>query len=111
MLHSPRRGVPTVLRTLLATLLAGPALAAAVVPAHAQPPTPLTPGATAATGVLTPPVDTASATPLPRDPRVTVGTLPNGIRFYVRRNAEPKARAELRLVINAGSILEDDDQR
>ncbi|HUQ84424.1 MAG TPA: pitrilysin family protein, partial [Gemmatimonadaceae bacterium] len=56
-------------------------------------------------------VDTSSATPLPRDPRVVVGALPNGIRYYVRRNAKPEKRAELRLVINAGSILEDDDQR
>ena len=56
-------------------------------------------------------IDTTSATPLPRDPRVVVGTLPNGIRYYVRRNAKPEKRAELRLVVNAGSILEDDDQR
>ena len=56
-------------------------------------------------------IDTAAATPLPRDPRVTVGTLPNGIRYYIRRNEKPEKRAELRLVINAGSILEDDDQR
>jgi zinc protease len=56
-------------------------------------------------------IDTASATPLPRDPRVVVGTLPNGIRYYIRRNAKPEKRAELRLVVNAGSILEDDDQR
>ena len=56
-------------------------------------------------------VDTASATPLPRDPKIVVGTLPNGIRYYVRRNEKPEKRAELRLVVNAGSILEDDDQR
>jgi zinc protease len=56
-------------------------------------------------------VDTASATPLPRDPQVVVGTLPNGLRYYIRRNAKPEKRAELRLVVNAGSILEDDDQR
>src|SRR5215207_1021835 len=56
-------------------------------------------------------IDTTSATALPRDPRVAVGTLPNGIRYYIRRNAKPEQRAELRLVVNAGSILEDDDQR
>jgi zinc protease len=56
-------------------------------------------------------VDTTSSTPLPRDPKIIVGTLPNGIRYYVRSNAKPEKRAELRLVINAGSILEDDDQR
>ena len=56
-------------------------------------------------------VDTASATTLPRDPHVIIGTLPNGLRYYIRRNAKPEKRAELRLVVNAGSILEDDDQR
>jgi zinc protease len=49
--------------------------------------------------------------PLPVDPAVRVGTLPNGMRYYVRRNAKPEQRAELRLVVNAGSILEDNDQR
>jgi zinc protease len=64
-----------------------------------------TPAATA------PAIDTMSAAPLPRDPHVVVGTLPNGLRYYIRRNAKPEKRAELRLVLNAGSILEDDDQR
>jgi len=50
-------------------------------------------------------------TPLPVDPQVRVGKLPNGVRYYVRRNGLPKQRAELRLVVNAGSVLEDDDQR
>ncbi len=48
---------------------------------------------------------------LPVDPDVRIGTLPNGLRYYVRRNAKPEQRAELRLVVNAGSILEDNDQR
>ncbi len=48
---------------------------------------------------------------LPVDPAVRIGTLPNGIRYYVRRNAKPEQRAELRLVVNAGSTLEDEKQR
>jgi zinc protease len=48
---------------------------------------------------------------LPGDTTVVVGKLANGLTYYVRRNAEPPERAELRLVVNAGSILEDDDQR
>ena len=39
------------------------------------------------------------------------GRLANGLTYYVRRNAEPPRRAELRLVVNAGSVLEDEDQR
>ncbi|RMH81628.1 MAG: insulinase family protein [Calditrichaeota bacterium] len=49
--------------------------------------------------------------PLPVDPHVIVGTLKNGIRYYIRENHRPEKRAELRLVVNAGSILEDDDQQ
>jgi zinc protease len=48
---------------------------------------------------------------VPVDPRITVGTLPNGMRYYLRANNRPERRAELRLVVNAGSVLEDDDQR
>src|SRR5215207_6734845 len=48
---------------------------------------------------------------MPVDPEATVGTLPNGLRYYVRPNAKPARRAELRLVIKAGSVLEDDDQQ
>ena len=52
----------------------------------------------------------ALSAPLPVDPRVKIGTLPNGIRYYIRRNGRPEKRAELRLVVNAGSVLEGDDQ-
>ncbi|HMG69681.1 MAG TPA: insulinase family protein, partial [Gemmatimonadaceae bacterium] len=53
----------------------------------------------------------ASAASLPFDPAVTVGTLSNGMRYYIRTNHKPEKRAELRLVVNAGSVLEDEDQR
>jgi zinc protease len=42
---------------------------------------------------------------------VRTGLLSNGMRYYVRANGAPSKRAELRLVVNAGSIAEDDDQR
>src|SRR5580693_3642261 len=48
---------------------------------------------------------------MPVDPEVVVGTLPNGLRYYVRANGKPGRRAELRLVVKAGSVLEDDDQK
>ncbi len=48
---------------------------------------------------------------MPMDPEALVGTLPNGLKYYVRANAKPAQRAELRLVVKAGSVLEDDDQR
>ncbi len=42
---------------------------------------------------------------------VKIGTLPNGLKYYIRYNAKPEKKVELRLVVNAGSILEDDDQQ
>src|SRR5437870_712055 len=47
---------------------------------------------------------------MPVDPEVLVGGLPNGLRFYVRANGRPARQAELRLVVKAGSALEDPDQ-
>jgi zinc protease len=56
----------------------------------------------------------ASVTPdqkLVMDPAVISGTLPNGLRYFIRQNNTPQQRAELRLIVNAGSALEDEDQR
>jgi zinc protease len=47
---------------------------------------------------------------MPVDPEVSLGTLPNGMRYYVRPNPKPARRVELRLVVKAGSVLEDPDQ-
>lgn len=47
---------------------------------------------------------------IPVDPPVTAGELKNGIKYYIRSNKEPANRAEIRLVVNAGSILEDEKQ-
>ncbi len=52
----------------------------------------------------------APSTPLPIDPKVKIGTLPNGLRYYIRQNSKPEKRAELRLVVNAGSVLENPNQ-
>ncbi|NOT50001.1 MAG: insulinase family protein [Chitinophagaceae bacterium] len=48
--------------------------------------------------------------PMPVDPKVKIGKLPNGLTYYIRHNSLPEKRVELRLVVNAGSVLEDDDQ-
>jgi len=49
-------------------------------------------------------------TPLPVDPDVTIGELDNGLKYYIRQNRRPENRVELRLVVNAGSVLEEDTQ-
>jgi zinc protease len=45
------------------------------------------------------------------DPAVLRGRLDNGLHYYIRKNPKPDSRLELRLVVNAGSVLEADDQR
>jgi zinc protease len=47
---------------------------------------------------------------IPMDHRVKQGILPNGIKYYIQKNAKPEKRVELRLAVNAGSLQEDDDQ-
>jgi zinc protease len=51
------------------------------------------------------------AGPLPVDPGVRIGKLSNGLTYYIRKNSRPEKKAELRLVVNAGSVLEDPDQQ
>lgn len=53
----------------------------------------------------------ALADGMPVDPEVLIGTLPNGLKYYIRPNAKPAKQAEMRLVVKAGSVLEDEDQR
>ena len=87
------------LRTRVRTLLLGAGLlATASLLTARQTPTTVTPQTAALRDAI------------PVDPAITVGTLPNGLRYYVRANPRPERRAELRLVVRAGSILEDEDQ-
>ncbi|AKA33806.1 M16 family metallopeptidase [Flagellimonas lutaonensis] len=47
---------------------------------------------------------------IPIDPNVKIGTLENGLTYYIRNNGKPEDKVELRLVVNAGSIMETDRQ-
>src|SRR5687768_15223805 len=49
--------------------------------------------------------------PLPIDPNVKIGKLSNGLTYYIRKNVKPEKKVELRLVVNAGSLQENDDQQ
>ncbi len=42
---------------------------------------------------------------------IRTGVLKNGMKYFIRKNAEPLKRAEMRLAVNAGSVLENDDQQ
>lgn len=48
---------------------------------------------------------------LPLDPKVKIGKLANGLTYYIRQNKKPEKKVELRLAVNTGSIMEDDDQQ
>lgn len=48
---------------------------------------------------------------IPTDPNVRTGVLNNGLTYYIRNNGKPENKVVLRLVVNAGSILEDADQQ
>jgi zinc protease len=70
----------------------------------------------AAALLLAAPVAAQQAAPpltqdIPVDPAVRIGTLPNGLRYYIQPNREPPNRVELRLAVNAGSVLEDPKQQ
>ncbi len=48
---------------------------------------------------------------LPMDPSIKMGILSNGLKYFIQKNTEPKNRAQLRLVVKAGSVLETDAQQ
>ncbi|MDR0502603.1 MAG: insulinase family protein [Treponema sp.] len=48
---------------------------------------------------------------IPLTEKALTGTLPNGLKYYILENQRPENRAHLALVVNAGSVLENDDER
>jgi zinc protease len=52
-----------------------------------------------------------SASDVKADPAIRFGTLPNGMRYAIRKQAIPPGQAALRLWIDAGSLEERDDQQ
>ncbi|HEY0708089.1 MAG TPA: pitrilysin family protein, partial [Polyangia bacterium] len=109
MSHSHRsvlkRWTPTRAVSLIGALVIGFGCAGKATP-------PAAPPAIVATAPGAPVGGTNAADPpLPMDPNAQVATLPNGIRTYVRKHSEPQKRASLRLVINAGAVLENENER
>jgi zinc protease len=48
---------------------------------------------------------------LPVDPDVRFGTLPNGMRYAIRRNSSPKGALSVRLRMDVGSLMEHDNEQ
>ncbi|AYL94357.1 M16 family metallopeptidase [Mucilaginibacter celer] len=63
--------------------------------------------------LLTSPIFTnrASSQELPQDPAILKGQLKNGFTYIIRKNTVPKKKLTVYLVIKAGSVLENDNQR
>jgi len=73
-------------------------------------PTTTAPTTTAPAGTTSSSLDPGPSLALPVDPRVRAGRLANGLTYYLRHNDSPGGRAELRLLVNAGSSQETKDQ-
>lgn len=48
---------------------------------------------------------------MPRDAAVRIGTLPNGMTYYIRHNSLPENRANFYIAQKVGSVQEEDNQR
>ena len=53
----------------------------------------------------------AAGSQLVMDSAIKQGTFRNGMTYFIRENSEPKNRIQLRLVVKAGSCMEDEDQK
>src|SRR5689334_3569509 len=95
---------------LLPRLVLVAALATAAAPSLAQAPAPAPAPAPGRETTAASVRSYQAAQLMPVDPDVVTGTLPNGLRYYVRPNPKPARRIEMRLVVKAGSVLEDPDQ-
>lgn len=49
--------------------------------------------------------------PLALDKRITYGKLESGLTYYILPHQKPEKRAQIWLAVNAGAVLEDEDQR
>jgi zinc protease len=62
------------------------------------------PVAWAQQAVAAPSIDSGAILPL--DPGIRTGTLPNGLKYFIRRNGRPEKRVSLRLAVKTGSLEE-----
>ncbi|MDE6532358.1 MAG: insulinase family protein [Muribaculaceae bacterium] len=61
-------------------------------------------------GILCMSAQAPQLTPLPLNPKVKSGKLPNGLSYYIMHNEEPKERANFYIAQKVGSTLETEDQ-
>jgi len=49
--------------------------------------------------------------PMPLDPNIRKGVLPNGLTYFILHNAEPRDQADFWMVMNVGSLQEQEHER
>lgn len=54
---------------------------------------------------------TVFSKPLENSPNLVTGKLPNGITYYIYKNKKPEEKAELNLVVKAGSLYEEEQEQ
>jgi len=99
-------------RRLLLVAVSGLALSAGALAAPALAASALAQAPASATAQVAPSDPWAqAASDIAADPAVRFGLLPNGMRYALMRNATPPGQASFRLRIDAGSLMERDDQQ
>ncbi|MCS7032466.1 MAG: insulinase family protein, partial [Phycisphaerae bacterium] len=63
------------------------------------------------TALLLSSIASLGAEPLPTDPALVIGELENGLRYVIRRHANPPGRAAVWMHIHSGSLNETEQQR
>ena len=51
------------------------------------------------------------ANEFPLDPSITYGKLENGLTYYIKKNNYPSSKVRIKLVVKAGSLMEEEHQR
>ncbi|MCX9146710.1 M16 family metallopeptidase [Erythrobacter sp. WG] len=102
----PRRALPSLhpIAAALALAFALPSALAAQDPPPAE-------AAGEAPASAPSPLWAFEASDVPVDPGYTLGHLPNGLRYIIRRNATPAGTALVRMRIGSGSLEETDSER
>lgn len=59
---------------------------------------------------IIPSISAQQLTPMPLNPKVKSGVLPNGLSYYILHNEEPKGRANFYIAQKVGSTLETEEQ-
>ena len=56
-------------------------------------------------------VSNSFANEFPLDPTIKYGKLENGLTYYIKKNNTPKNKVYLKLIVKAGSLMEEDHQQ